>query len=168
MNAPISLYALAAEYREAADRLADLDLPEEVVRDTLEGMSGALEVKATNVAFFVRNLEATAAQIKEAETQLYMRRKQIETRAERVKAYLLANLEATGISKIDSPYFKIAVRENPPSVVIDAESQIPAKFMRRAEPPPPAPDKKAIADAIKRGEEVPGCHLTRTTKVDIK
>ena len=39
-----SLYDIAAEYRQTADKLADLDLDEQTISDTLEGMSGALEV----------------------------------------------------------------------------------------------------------------------------
>jgi len=36
------------------------------------------------------------------------------------------------------------------------------------EPPPPAPDKKAIAAALKAGQEVPGCRLTHGMRLEIK
>lgn len=168
MNAPIALYQLAHEFAGAAERLSDLDLPDDVIADTLEGLQGALEVKAVNVAHFVRNLESTADSIKVAEVNMAARRRAMENRAARIKAYLQANMEVAGISKIECPHFKIALRDNPPSVVIDAESQIPADYMRQAEPPPPAPDKKLIAKAIADGFEVPGCHVTRTKRIEIK
>lgn len=168
MNAPISLYQLADEYVTAAARMADLDVPEEAIADTLEGMAGELEVKATNVAMFIRNLEAGAEAIKEAEARMASRRKAIENRARNIKAYLQTQMERTGISKIECPYFKIAVRDNPPAVVIDVDASIPDRFMRQPDPPPPAPDKKAIADALKQGEEVPGCHLERSRRIEIK
>ena len=41
-----SLYDIAAQYRADVARLADLDLPAEVITDTLDAMSGELEVKA--------------------------------------------------------------------------------------------------------------------------
>jgi len=63
-----ALYQLAIEFRETADKLADLDLPPEVVADTLESIGGDLELKAQNVALFTRNLEATAAAIKQAKS----------------------------------------------------------------------------------------------------
>lgn len=44
MNTP--LYKLADEYLAIAQLLADHDLPEEVIADTLEGASGDLEEKA--------------------------------------------------------------------------------------------------------------------------
>jgi hypothetical protein len=163
-----ALYVLADDYLAAAQQLADLDMDPQTVADTLEGLSGDLEVKATNVAMFVRNLEASAEQIKAAEAAMSARRKSIENRAASVRDYLKAQMERTGITKIECPYFKLAIRENPPAVVIDAASQIPAEFMRQPEMPPPAIDKKAIAEAIKAGKEVPGAHMERATRLEVK
>ena len=163
-----SLYVLADEYRAAAESLADMELDEQAVIDTLESLSGALEVKATNVAMFARNLEATAQAIKDAEAKMAARRKAVEARAERIRGYLWQSMELAGIPKIECPYFKLAVRENPPSVVIESPNLIPAEFMRNPEPPPPEPDKKAIAEALKEGKNVPGAHLERGKRLEIK
>jgi hypothetical protein len=163
-----ALYLLAQEHRATADRLADLDLDEQTVLDTLESMSGELEVKATNVAMFVRNLEATALAIKDAEGAMAARRKSIEARAKRLNDYLLSNMQHAGIQKIESPYFTLAIRSNPPAVVIDEPDLIPAEFMRQPDPPPPSPDKAAIKEAIKAGEEVPGARLAQGVRLDIK
>lgn len=153
-----ALYVIANEYREAAMALADLDLDAQTVADTLEGLSGELEVKAQNVAFFVRNLEVTAAAIKQHETEQAARRKAIENRAESLRAYLFRCMEATGIEKIETPAIKLSFRKSS-AVAIDGVDLIPAEYMRVPEPPPPAPDKKAIADALKAGVDVPGAHL---------
>jgi hypothetical protein len=163
-----SLYIIADEYRRAADELADLDLPPEVVADTLEGMSGDLEAKSTNVAMFVRNLEAMAEQIKIAETEMAKRRKAIEARAERVRDYILSSMRLAGISKIECPYFKLAIRSNPPSVVIDDAGAVPCDLYVYPEAPPPYPDKKAIKAAIESGQEVRGAHLEHSQRLEIK
>lgn len=164
-----SLYELAGEYHQAAVTLSNMDMDEQTIADTLEGLSGALEEKAKNVAFFVRNLESTAEQIKLAEKQMADRRKAMENRAERIREYLKTNMELAGITQIECPHFKLSIKKNPPSVVIDAESQIPADYMTQPVAPPPAPDKKLIAQAIKDGFEVPGAHLeTGKTRLDIK
>lgn len=162
-----SLYVLANEYREAAEQMADLDMPAEVIADTLDGLSGDLTTKATNVAMFVRNLEAMAANIKAAEQDMAARRKAIESRAASVKKYLLDNMQLSGIKKIDSPHFCISLRSNPPSVVIDDESVIPAYYMREISVQY-APDKALIKQAIGDGYEVPGCHIERTVGIVIK
>lgn len=164
----ITLYELAQDFRATADKLADLELDEQTISDTLESLSGDLEAKAINVAAFCRNIEANAAAIKEAEAQMAARRKAIENRAARVRDYLLANMMVSGIQKIESPYFKLAVRENPPAVEVYEPGLIPAEFMRQPEPPPPAVDKTAIKEALKAGQDVPGCKLTRGNRLEIK
>lgn len=163
-----SLYVLTSEFEAAAHRLSDLDLPDEVVADTLEGLQFPIEQKSVQVALFMRNLEATAEQIKQAEADMAKRRKAIEARAERIRQYLQVNMERAGIQKIECPHFKLSLRDNPASVVIDAPSQIPVEFMRQPEPPPAAPDKTAIKKAIEAGTEVPGCHLGRSRRLEIK
>lgn len=163
-----ALYTLAEEYRDAAERMADLDLPPEVIADTLEGLAGDLTTKATNVAMFVRSMESLADQIKAAEEQMAERRKAIERRADHVRQYLMSNMLRAGIGKIECPYFVIAVRDNPPSVVVDAEPEIPGEYMVQPPAPTAQPDKKAIAAAFKAGGSVPGAHMERTQRIDIK
>lgn len=162
-----NLFSLAAEYKAVADKLHDSELDEQTIFDTLESMSGELESKATNVGFVIRNLEGMADQIKQAEDAMKNRRQSIDNQVKRLKAYLLANLQTAGISKVESPYFVLSVRNNPESVVVDAESQIPPDYMREI-PATYEPDKNLIKQAIKDGFEVPGCHLTKTQSVQIK
>ena len=74
-----------------------------------------------------------------------------------------------GRVKTLNPYIHggiLAVRDNPPSVVIDGE--VPAEFMRQPDPPPPVADKKAIGEALKAGREIPGAHLSRGQRLEIK
>ena len=163
-----ALYELAADYRAAADTLADLDLDPQTVADTLEGLAGDLEIKAQNVAMFARNLDATAAAIKAAEAGMAARRKAIENRAASLRDYILRNMQHAGIQSIECAYFKLSQRENPPAVVIDAVDLIPAAFMVQPDPPPPSPDKKAIAAAIKAGCDIPGAHIERGVRLDIR
>lgn len=158
MNTP-SLYTIAHEYRQACDVLADMDLDEQTLSDTLESLSGDLEAKALNVAAFLRGLEATAASIKEAEATMKKRREAMERRADSLRAYLLSTMLHTGIRKISGPYLELAVRLKPASVEIEDAAQIPADLLRIPEPKPAEPDKKAIAAAIKAGRDVPGARL---------
>ena len=163
-----ALYVLAHEYRAAADKLTDMDLDEQTLQDTLESLSGDLETKATNTACVIRNIEASAAAIKDAEASMAARRKALENRAARLKDYLLGNMIVAGIGKVECPYFKLSVRENPPSVEVYEPGLIPAEYMRQPDTPPPAPDKKAIAEAMKKGQEVPGCRITRGSRLEIR
>lgn len=163
-----ALYQIADTYLADLDKLNDLDLPPEVVADTLESIQGDLTEKSTNVAMWVRNAEALADQIKQAEQAMAARRKAIESRAESVREYLLNNMQRCGIIKIESPYFKIAICKNPVSVVVDDPDAVPVEFKHHVPPPPPVPDKKLIKAAIEAGESVAGARIQQGYRVSIK
>ena len=164
----LTLFDIAAEYRDMAEKLADLDLDDQTIADTLEGEAGALVAKGTSVAAVVRNLEASADAIKAAEQQMASRRKAIEARSKRLRQYLLDCMRMASIKKIESPHFVLSVRANPPAVDVFDAAQVPQDYMRTPEPPPPEPDKKRIAEALKAGEDVPGCALSQSYRVEIK
>ena len=164
----ITLYEIAREYRDDLEKLAEADLDDQTLTDTLDSMGGELQAKATNVAYFIRNLEASAAAIKEAEAHMAARRKALENRAARTKDYLLASMMVAGVQKVECPHFRLTVRDNPGAVEVYQPELIPASFMRQPEPPPPAPDKAAIKEAMKAGQEVPGCRLVQGKRLEIR
>jgi len=162
-----ALYVLVNEYRAAAEQLANIELDEQTVADTLEGLSGELEVKAQQVAFMVRNMEVTADAIAQFIKDQSARAKAIQHRADGLRSYLHRCMEEAGIEKIEGPGISLSFRKSS-AVAIDEPGLIPVQFMRTPEPPPPAPDKKAIADAIKAGVEVPGAHIEHRRSLQIK
>lgn len=162
-----TLYALADQYRADAAKLADLDLPPEAVADTLEAMAGELEVKAQNVALMARSFEADAAAVKQWSKDAAARAKAIEARAEALKAYLERCLLSAGIKKVEGPGVVLSFRSST-AVDVYEPGLIPAEYMKTPEIPPPAPDKLAIAAAIKRGEVVPGAKLDQRQNLQIK
>lgn len=164
----LTLYQIAGEYRDAADKLAELNLDEQTFKDTLESFGGDLEEKCKNTAFVVRNLEAAVVQISSAVQEMNRRAEQLEKNAERVRQYLLDNMIFAGVKKLETPYFVLSVRENPPKVIVDDEKLIPSEYF--TDPPPPAPklDKKLVAQAIKDGHQVPGAHVERGMTLQIK
>lgn len=162
-----SLYELAGEYRAISDKLHDLDLPDEVIADTLEGLGGDLQEKSVNVAKFFRNLESMAVQIKLAEDQMAARRKAIEKRITRLKEYLKTQMERAGISKIECPYFVISIKQNPASVQILDETLIPRDYFKEI-PVSYVLDKILCKAAMNDGYEIPGCYLSHGTRLEIK
>lgn len=164
----MNLFQVASEYRADAAKLEDLELDDQTFSDTLEAISGDLETKAMNTAFVCRNLEATAEQIKEHAKAMTERAKAMENRATRIRKYLLDGLQLAGREKIDTPFFKIKIAQNPPSVVIADESLVPDNYKTDPLPPAPVPDKALIKKALSEGFEVPGCSLVRGKRVDIK
>ena len=163
----LSLYVIAEEHRAMVNRLMELHDDPQIIADTIEGESLPLETKATNVAFAIRNLETLAASIKQAEAQMKSRRERVEKHIERVRGYLQYCMEVAGKSKIESPWFELAVKNNPPRVDVYEPALVPEEFMSYPEPPAPSPNKKAIAKAIKDGLQVPGARLVSGRRLDI-
>ncbi len=158
-----SLYEISSNYRQAILEMADMDdLPGDVLDDTLEGMEGEFNDKAIAVTSFFKNLEAESKAIKEAEAAMKARRTILDKKIARLKAYLLENMQQTGITKISCPYFQVSVRNNAPSVVVTDETLIPEQFRQREIVE--KIDKKAIKDA----GGCPGAELVRGKSLSIK
>jgi membrane carboxypeptidase/penicillin-binding protein len=161
----ISLYELTSQYRRDLEHIQNSDLDEQQATELLETMQGAIQDKATNVAMVIRNMETTAEAIKAAETEMAARRKSIERKMDWMKTYLLQNMEATGISKIESPYFVIALRDNPESLIVEPDAAIPPEYWK---PQDPVLDKAGLKKDIQLGLIVDGCRLERKKSVRIK
>ena len=164
----LTLYEIAAEYRADMEKLADLNLPAETVKDTIESISGDLQEKSKNIGFLVQHLETLADGMKQAEDQMHSRRKALESRIQSIKDYTLDTMLRHNIQKIETPYFNLTVVKNPSSVEVYDANQVPSHFMRMPPPPPPTLDKVAIAESLKHGEDVPGCRLTQKVRLQIK
>ena len=164
----LTLYQISEQFRALEAMATDDEIPDEAIRDTLEALQGDFQVKARNVAAFVRNMEVFADDIDAAAAAMKARATRFRNRSASIRNYLLVNMQASGISKIECPEFRIAVRDNPESVRIAEGAQIPAQFMRQAPPPPPVVDKVGLKAALRAGEQVDGCWLERGTRLEIK
>lgn len=162
-----SLFQLTADFRAQAEKLAALDLDEATLADTLESLTGDVEQKAQNVAYVALSLDATADAIKAHREAQKAREDAMRARAEGLRRYIAGCMDACGITKIEGPGVALSFRKSS-AVIINEPGLIPAEFMRQPETPPPAPDKKAIGDAIKAGREVPGAHIEQRKSLQIK
>lgn len=164
----VPLYQITRQIHELRELSESEDFPAEAIRDTLEALEGDLQSKSRNIAALTLNLESSASAIREAAKAMLTRADRLDKRAESIKAYLLWNCQANGITRIECPEFVIAVRKNPPSVVIDDETAIPPEYIVQPPPPSPRPDREAIKRAIKAGTDVPGCHLLQTERLEVR
>ena len=170
MNAPFStlrLYQIADAYLLALESLAEIeDLPAEAVADTLEGWIGTFEQKAIAIAAYIRNLEVEAAAVEEARRRMERRQKSIERHAERLRDYLLTEMERTGITRVKSAEVVMRTQKNPPSVVIDNADLLPDAYRKQVITTQLL--KAEIGKALKAGTQVPGAHLEQTTRLVIQ
>lgn len=166
-----ALYVLTNQYLELAEKLADGDFDAQTIADTIEasGITDELSVKAQGIEHVARAAEAHNAAI-DAEIE---RLKELKAHRSKVAAglrqYLLDNMQRAGIERIDCPLFQISIKKNPPAVDVFDPINLPSEYMVVPEPKPPvaAPDKKAIAAALKAGKEVTGARLTQAVRLHI-
>lgn len=158
----MNLYEISAEYQKNFLEIADLDLPEEVINDTLEAIQGDVESKSIAVASYKKNLDAEAQAIKDAIKNMKARQAAIENHAARLNNYLKSNMEACGINEITCPYFKLKIKKNTPSVVIKDESLIPDEFKETVE------TVKIDKAGIKKAGGCEGVEIANGTRLDIK
>lgn len=162
------LYELV-KYQHELELLADSgEVPPEQIADTLAALDGDIREKAVQVAAFTQNMEATATAVREAAKAMLARADRIEKRADSIRQYLLFQMQAAEISKIESPWFTLSVRKNPPAVVIDDDRALPPEFIVQPPPPAPRPDREAIKRALRAGDEVPGARLVQGERIEIR
>jgi hypothetical protein len=166
----ITLYDIADKYTQAFYALADSDIDNETIDDTLEGLEGELVEKGKAVTAFCLNLDAEIEAIISAEKRISARRKAMENKRDRLKEYLKQNMARCGISEIkanDGSFVARLYIGRDESVVIDDESAIPMDFKREI-PASYEPEKMLIKKAINDGLVVPGAHIDKKDRLEIK
>lgn len=162
MSALPKLYELSAAY---AELIARDDLDEQALCDTLDSLDGAIEVKAQNSIAVLMEMEDYIDACKKREAQFAQRRKTAENRLKWLKDYWRDNMVAMGKDKIQTDLGPIALRNNPKSVEITDQSQIPSDFIKvKMEQ---TIDKIAIKQAIEAGQDVPGAVLVQGRSVRV-
>lgn len=167
MNPVFEAFELAAQYRQLAELLSERHDDEQLIADTLDSISGPLDERLENLAKMVRNLEAADSGIMQSMENLQARHIALQRATQRSRKLILEVMQAAGRDKVTTALFALAVKKNPPLVVIDREADLPPAYLTYQEPPSPTPNKKAIAAALKAGTPVPGAHTEQDIRLDI-
>ena len=164
------LYKVAHRYQQAYEALFLMeDMPEEAITDTLAGIEGEFTDKAINIAALIKNIEAQAAQVKEAERSMNERKKALENHAKRLRDYLLENIKCLpdDKQKIFTPEFQISLKNNPAAVFIEDGIKLADEYLRII-PEEREPDKKKLKEALDNGVVIDGVKLVKGISLVIK
>jgi hypothetical protein len=164
MTAP--LYQIAAEYRQALDALAELDLDPQTVADTVEGMSGELHDKLRAVIAYSLDLDVLATGTEEAAKRMADLAKSRRNRVQALRDYALQAMQATGIAEVATDEFAAKVAKKPAAVVIAEGAELPAEFVRTKWTT--EPDKAALKIALTAGREIAGCALVQGFRLAVR
>ena len=157
----MNLYELSQNYLA----VQEMDLDEDILRDTLDSIEEAIEVKAENIAKWIRNLEADKKAFEEEEKRFKEKKQAADNRIKSLKQYLEDNMRLTGKTKFKAGFFSFAIQKNRPSVEVFDEALIPKQFLIEQ---PVKIDRAEIRELLKQGIKVPGAELKQTEGLRIR
>ena len=134
-------------------------------KQALDEINESLEIKADNIARFIRNLDADITALKTEEDRLAEKRRVLQNKQTWLKSYLFNVLKELKLQSIKAGIFNISIRKSPPSVSVKDQALIPREFFIPVEP---KLDLRAIAEKLKSGEQVPGAELTQGESLAIR
>ena len=111
-----TLYELTDDYLTLLEMAEDPDIDEQALKDTMEGIEGALEIKAEGYAKIIRMLEGDAEACDAESKRLRNKKQTIENNIKRMKGALQMAMEATGKRKFKTPLFSFNIQKNPAAV----------------------------------------------------
>lgn len=160
------LYDLTENYRAIAALLDDETMEPEIINAALSEIGGSITDKAGNIAGLIKDLQGDIEAVKAEEKRLADRRRVAENKAAWLKGYIQSAMEAIGQDKIKTPLWTFTLAKNPPAVIVDDMGALPKAYI--VETISQVADKKAIAAAIKAGDEVKGARLCQGVSLRIK
>lgn len=147
-------------------RLAESADPDDrqVFDDTINSLKDGIADKAIGYGKVIKQLESDGKQLKEKMDHDKERLASIQSNARRLKMTLQQAMESAGMDKAKDIDLSVWIQNNPVSVRYVDESKIPNDFMVTTS----SLDKKAVKEALKSGEDVPGAELKQDRSIRIR
>jgi hypothetical protein len=163
----MQLYKITNEYENVFNQVDENgEITSEMI-DTLDALKEDFENKAVCVATYIKNLEAEEAAITQAMEDMKTRKTRLSKQVGSLSDYLQFHMQRLSIKEIKTcPFFKIRIKQCPPSVDVISEDFIPAEFWR--EKTVTLLDKIKLKEALNEGIEIPGASIQRKIKLEIK
>lgn len=134
------------------------DVPEEVLRDTLEGIEGTLSEKIDAIAGLLNRWSQHEAVIQDEIKRLQKRKATFGNKKRRLKEYLAYQMGRLNSPKIETDLYTVSLRKGREHLVVDNEDEIPAMFLHETV----TVDKAGLTKHIKEnGRGSLGAHLER-------
>jgi Siphovirus Gp157 len=162
-----TLYALSDEYTRLVNLLDDPEVDAELVEAELDRISGAIAKKAEAICGLIRWFEGLADMRSFEAKRMADGAAGFQRQADRLRAYLLRNMQAAEMTRIDTARFTLSVRQNPPRVHVLEEMLVPSDFKRTKLIE--EIDRRLILNHMKQtGEIVDGVEIVRDTRLEIR
>lgn len=144
------------------------ELTETQVKDTLESLEIPRNEKLDNIANWIEDNDRDSEWAAEKAKEWEQYSKSLKKHSKNLMEFLTQAIDDTGYKQIKTKNHVLKPRNYTPITVIDSKEKLPREFIKVTQPDPvEKADKKAIYQALKAGEEVPGAHLKENRKTTI-
>lgn len=158
----MNLYKLTQNYQNVLEIAEQLDA--ETLKDTLDSIDEAINDKVENTAYVVKQLDANVAAIDTEIKRLQAMKSAQSNNAKNLKLYIQESMEKVGLDKVQGKLIKVAIQNNPASVVVTDEKKLAKYFVEQ----PPQLNKTILKEDLKSGIEIDGAELQSARSIRIR
>ena len=151
------LFSLVGQYQQAYDILTDPEIDEQIVKDTLEGLMGEIEVTAAQLVPMIERLDMEIDACKQHAAEWSARKKVRENSRDRLKAEIMAAMDMLGKKEIDAGDVTFKIQNAGGQLAIEYVDgvTVPEKYTKLTI----ETDNQLVRDALDRGEELNFAHF---------
>ena len=131
------------------------EVGDDTLTDTLEGITDLHEMITAVIRSALVD-EALSTGLRNRLNDMKERLARLEERGFKKRKLALEAMDEVGLNKLQQPDFTASTRPGSPSLLVTAESDVPAPYWV---PQPPKMDRQALLGELKRGNEIPGVQL---------
>ena len=168
-----SIFELSQAFEEILELALDDTMDLNALEEGLKSIECDMTDKCKNGIGLIRELEARRDVMKKESKRLSDNARIIDNKLNRIKQIYIDGLQAFGKSRIDTTIGRMSIQKNPPALKVTVPEGMPYKgnvpdTYLDVIPEHYELNKAAIKDALKKGEDVPYCHLESDISLRIK
>ncbi len=150
-----TLLDLTGQYLELLELASDQDVDQQTVIDTMEALTGEIEVKADNYAAVMKKLDSKIKLYKTEYKRLKAVADHMENNYNWMKERIKGAMETMGKTKIEGTYAKLSIEGNGGVQPMKITGDVPQNYQRIIY----EPDNEKIRAALEAGQELAFAHL---------
>lgn len=149
----MTLYELTEQFQQLLDLAQDPEIDPEVIQDTMEGLTGEIEVKAEGYVIVMKDLDAVIEKVTKEIDRLNGWRESVKNNKKRMSERLMESMNAIGKDRLQTEHFKLSIAKNGGLKPMKITGDVPLQYCRLE------PDNKLIREALDKGEELSFAHF---------
>lgn len=163
-----SLYQLTDQYRSLEEAAYNDELDYDEFERLLLEINGEIEDKVDGYCKVIASIKADAAALKEEETRIAARRKDLENRIQTLRTALSVAMDAQGRDKIKTPLFTVYHVNHKKLEITDLDA-VPDEYIKPHKRAETDVDKKALsAYILETGEILPYARMEVGRSLNIR